>query len=68
MIIVFSGLSIYISVECKVLLMYSAKRLRVMVFISTFNNISVISRRSVLLKEETVVPGVHVNHRPVASH
>ena len=30
---------------------------RVMVFNATFNNISVISRRSVLLVEETTVPG-----------
>ena len=39
---------------------------RVMVFNDTFNNISVISWRSVLLMEETGVPGE--NHRPVASH
>ena len=39
---------------------------RVMVFNSTFNNISVISWQSVLLVEETGVPGE--NHRPVASH
>jgi len=32
----------------------------------TFNNISVISWQSVLLVEETGVPGE--NHRPVASH
>jgi len=32
----------------------------------TFNNISAISWRSVLLVEETGVPGE--NHRPVASH
>jgi len=32
----------------------------------TLNNISVISWRSVLLEEETGVPGE--NHRPVASH
>jgi len=32
----------------------------------TFNNISVISWRSVLLVEETRVPGE--THRPVASH
>ena len=38
----------------------------VMVFNATFNNISVISWRSVLLMEETGVPGG--NHRPVASH
>ena len=39
---------------------------RVMVFNVTFNNISVISGRPVLLVEETGVPGE--NHRPVASH
>ena len=33
---------------------------------ATFNNITVISRRSVLLVEETGVHGE--NHRPVASH
>ena len=37
-----------------------------MVFYATFNNISVISWQSVLLEEETGVPGE--NHRPVASH
>ena len=37
----------------------------VMVFNATFNNISVISWRSVLLVEETGVPGE--NHQPVAS-
>ena len=37
-----------------------------MVFNATFNNISAISWRSVLLMEETGVPGE--NHRPVASH
>ena len=36
-----------------------------MVFNVTFNNISVISWRSVLLVEETGVP--KENHRPVAS-
>ena len=36
---------------------------RIMVFSVTFNNISVISRRSVLLVEET-----RENHRPVANH
>ena len=36
------------------------------VFNATFNNISVISRRSVLLVKETGGPGK--NHRPVASH
>jgi len=33
---------------------------------ATFNNISVIAWRSVLLMEETGGPGE--NHRPVASH
>ena len=37
-----------------------------MVFNDTFNNISVLSWWSVLLVEETGVPGE--NHRPVASH
>jgi hypothetical protein len=37
-----------------------------MVFKATFNNISVISWRSVLLVEETGEPGE--NHRTVASH
>ena len=37
-----------------------------MVFNATFNNISVISWQSVLLVEETGLPGG--NHRPVASH
>jgi hypothetical protein len=37
-----------------------------MVFNATFNNISVISWRSVLLVEETGGPGE--NHRPAASH
>ena len=44
----------------------SVFRIRVMVFNVTFNNISVISWWSVLLVEETRVPGE--NHRPVASH
>ena len=37
-----------------------------MVFNATFNNISVISWRSVLLVEEMGAPGE--NHRPVLSH
>jgi hypothetical protein len=37
-----------------------------MVFNTTFNNISAISWRSVLLMEETGGPGE--KHRPVASH
>ena len=39
---------------------------RVMVFNATFNNISVISCRSVILVAETGEPGE--NHRPYASH
>jgi hypothetical protein len=38
----------------------------VMVFNATLNNISVILLWSVLLAEETRIPGV--NHRPAASH
>jgi hypothetical protein len=41
-------------------------RFRFMVLNATFNNISVISWRSVLLVEETGLPGE--NHRPAASH
>ena len=37
-----------------------------MLFNATFNNISVISSQSVLVVEETRVPGE--NLRPVASH
>jgi len=37
-----------------------------MVFNATFNNISVISWRSVLLVEKTGVPGE--NYRPILSH
>jgi hypothetical protein len=41
-------------------------RVRFMVFNATFNNISVISWRSVLLVEENGIPGE--KHRPVANH
>ena len=41
-------------------------RVRVMVFNTTFNNISVLLWQSVLLMEETGLPGE--NHRPAASH
>ena len=37
-----------------------------MVYNATFNNVAVISWLSVLLMEETGVPGE--NHRPVVSH
>jgi len=43
-----------------------ASGIRAIEFNATFNNISVISWRSVLLVEETGVPGE--NHRPVAIH
>jgi len=42
------------------------KGLGVMVLNATFNNISVILWRSVVLVEETGVPGD--NHRPAAIH
>jgi len=42
------------------------RRVRLMVLNATFNNISAISWRSVLLVEETGVTGE--NHRPAASH
>ena len=38
---------------------------RVLILNTTFTNISVMSRRTVLLVEETGVPGE--NHRPTAS-
>ena len=41
-------------------------RVIAMVFNATFNNISVISWWSVLLVEETGVPGE--NHRPITRH
>jgi hypothetical protein len=44
----------------------SCKMTTPMVFNATFNNISVISRRSVLLVEETGIPGE--KHQPVARH
>jgi hypothetical protein len=46
--------------------MFKPLRIRVMVFNATFNNISVILWRLVLLMEEIEVPGE--NHRPFASH
>ena len=43
------------------------KRVRVMVFNATFNNLSVISWWSVLLMEETRVPAAE-NNQPMANH
>ena len=48
------------------LLLTPLLRVNVMVFNATFNNISLISWRSVFLVMKTGVPGE--NHRPVASH
>jgi len=45
---------------------YSMTEVRIMVFDATFSNILAILWRSVLLVEETGVPGE--NHRPLASH
>jgi hypothetical protein len=42
------------------------KRFRLMMFNATFNNISVISWRSILLVDKAGEYGE--NHRPVASH
>jgi len=53
------GETIYLIICC----MYMCKGVRVMVFNATFNNITVISWRSVLLVEKT-----GENHHPVASH
>ena len=50
----------------QIILMGLGFRFRFMVFNATFNNISVILWRSILLVEENRVPGE--NHRPVASH
>ena len=50
------------SISCALTLL----KLRVLVLYATFNNISVILCRSVLLVEETGVP--EQNHRPFASH
>ena len=44
----------------------SCSRFGLMVFNATFNNISAISWRTVLLVEETEI--LRENHRPVASH
>ena len=46
-------------------LMYILKRVRVIVLNTIFNNISVILWRSILLVEETKVPGV--SNRPATS-
>ena len=45
---------------------YYRIRIQIIVLNATFNNISVISWRSLLLVEETGVP--EENHQPVATH
>jgi hypothetical protein len=50
----------------EVILLFDWAWVRFMVFNATFNNISVISWWSVLLVEETGIPGE--NHQPAASH
>jgi hypothetical protein len=45
-----------------------SQKVRFMVFNATFNNISVISRQSVLLVEETGVPRENLAMNPVARH
>jgi hypothetical protein len=45
------------SIESHLLVVYEGVSVRVMVFNATFHNISAISWRSVLLVEETGVPG-----------
>ena len=57
-----SHLKIYYHIHVYIILLL----VRVMVFNATFNNISVISWRSVLLVEETGVP--RENQQPAASH
>jgi hypothetical protein len=52
--------------QITLLLLFNHNRVRVMVFIATFNNISAILWQSVLLVEEIGVP--RENHRPAASH
>ena len=50
----------------KVQLKNRRKRVRIMVINANFNNISIISWRTVLLVRKTGVPGE--NHRPVTNH
>jgi hypothetical protein len=58
--------SYYFTQGFRALKYYSVISVWFMVFNATFNNISVISWRSILLVEETGVNGE--NHQPVASH
>jgi hypothetical protein len=63
-IFIFSKIDYYVSVSLVPVQSYN--RVRVIVLNATFNNISVILWRSVLLMEETGVPWE--NHWPAASH
>jgi hypothetical protein len=59
----------YVSVRDRNLINFGSKQSlidRFIVLNATFDNISIILWRSVLLVEETGVPGE--NHQPVASH
>ena len=60
-----AGVSVLVMIRCNISLLIKLG-VKIMVFNVTFNNISVISWRSVLLVEESGVPGE--NHQPVASH
>ena len=69
--LLYNSFSYYFTFVKKKLLMsktmlYLSWVVRVMMFNATFNNISVISWWSVLLVEETGLPGE--NHRPATSH
>jgi hypothetical protein len=65
-------LNVFLSGHCKVLVrimlivILSKNWFRFLMFNATFNNISIISWRSVLLVEET--GGPRENHRPVTSY
>jgi hypothetical protein len=66
MTVIYSGLDLKLQSSLAVLWDHWSGRVRVMVFNATFNNISAILWRSVLLVEETRVPVE--NHWPVTSH
>jgi hypothetical protein len=62
-----SKVNFYVSCVTKyIIILFACLFVCLMVFNATFNNISVVSCRSVLLVEETGAPGE--NHQPVASH
>jgi hypothetical protein len=68
--VVVFALSRNINMYCDIYLLFLWVRVKVkvkvMVFSATFNNNSAISWLSILLVEETGLPGE--NHRPAASH